>query len=517
MSLFRSIAAIGGLTAVSRVLGFVRDVLMAGLLGAGPVADAFFVALRFPNLFRSLFAEGAFSAAFVPIFVGELATGGRARAIVFAEQTLAVLTTALLIFVLLVEVMMPAAVALLAPGFVGGPSFDLAVEFSRLTFPYLLFISLTSLQGGILNALGRFAAPAATPILLNLSLITALLGTGPLLPTRGHALAWGVVAAGILQFLWLMGSCGKEGVWLRMPRPRLTAQVRRLLRRALPVAFGAGVYQVNVMAGTVLASLLPAGSVSYLFYADRLSQLPYGIIGVAVSTALLPVLSRQVRVGEVHAALHSQNRALEFALFLMLPAASALLVLANPIIDVLFRRGAFGAIQVHETATALQAFALGLPALMLVKSLTPGFFAREDTATPVKIAAFSAVLNVAMAALMMLWLRHVGIALAASIANWVNAALLATVLQRRGFLSLDARLKQRLPRMMLASTGMAVGLFALGRLLGAWMMGPFGQRAMVLVLLVAVGLAAFAALSHLCGAAKVSELKGLLNRQSAPA
>lgn len=517
MSLLRSIATIGGLTALSRLLGFFRDVLMAWLLGAGPVADAFFVALRFPNLFRSLFAEGAFSAAFVPIFVDELATGGRAKAIVFAEQTLAVLTTALLVFVLLIEAVMPAAVAVLAPGFVGGPSFDLAVEFSRLTFPYLLFISLTSLQGGILNALGRFAAPAATPILLNLSLITALLGTGRLMPTIGHALAWGVVAAGILQFLWLMASCGKAGVWLRMPWPRLTAQVRRLLRRALPVAFGAGVYQVNVMAGTVLASLLPAGSVSYLFYADRLSQLPYGIIGVAVSTALLPVLSRQVRMGEVQAALHSQNRALEFAIFLMLPAAAALVVLATPIIDVLFRRGAFGALQVQETAAALQAFALGLPALMLVKSLTPSFYAREDTATPVKIAACSAVLNVALAALTMPWLRHIGIALAASIANWANAVLLAVVLQRRGFLRFDARFRQRLPRMLLANIGMAAALLVLASLLGPWMTGPFAERAMALGLLIFAGLATFAALSHLCGAAKVSELRGLLSRRRAPA
>ena len=517
MSLFRSIATIGGLTAVSRVLGFVRDMLLAALLGAGPVADAFFVALRFPNLFRSLFAEGAFSAAFVPIFVGMLATGGRTKAIVFAEQTLAVLTTALLAFVLLTEAAMPLAIMLLAPGFIGGPSFDLAVEFSRLTFPYLLFISLTSLQGGVLNALGKFAAPAATPILLNISLITALLGTGPLMPTMGHALAWGVVVGGILQFLWLMRSCGKEGVWLRMPWPRLTPEVRRLLRRALPVAFGAGVYQVNVLAGTVLASLLPAGSVSYLFYADRLSQLPYGIIGVAVSTALLPLLSRQVRTGESEAALHSQNRALEFAIFLMLPAAAALLVLAEPIIDVLFRRGAFGPAEVRQTAAALSAFALGLPALMLVKALTPGFFAREDTKTPVKIAVLTAVLNVGLAALLMVPLRHVGIALAASLANWVNALLLAAVLRRRGFLRFDARFRRRVPRTLLATGGMAVALFAVAALLHPWLMGSLAERASALTLLIGAGLASFAALAHLSGAARAHELKTLLRRGRAVA
>jgi putative peptidoglycan lipid II flippase len=512
MSLLRSIATIGGLTAVSRVFGFARDTLMAALLGAGPVADAFFVALRFPNLFRSLFAEGAFSAAFVPLFVGTMTSDGRTKAIIFAEQTLAVLTTALLVFILAVEIAMPAAILLLAPGFAGTPSFDLAVSFSRLTFPYLLFISLTALQGALLNALGRFAAPAATPILLNLSLITALVGTGPLMPTLGHALAWGVVAAGILQFLWLVGSCGREGIWLRMRWPRLTPDVRRLLRRALPVAFGAGVYQVNIMAGTILASFLPAGSVSYLFYADRLSQLPYGVIGVAVSTALLPVLSRQLRTGEVDAAHQSQNRALEFAILLMLPAAAALVVLAEPIIHVLFGRGAFGPAAVRETAAALSAFAVGLPALMLVKSLTPGFYAREDTKTPVKIAAVSAACNVALAALLMSPLLHVGIALAASLANWLNALLLAFVLYRRGFLRFDARLKSRLPRTLLASAGMAATLVAADRLAAPFLAGPFVERAASLAAIVVLGLLVFGILACAFGAAKPSEFRALLRR-----
>jgi len=512
MSLLRSIATIGGLTAVSRVFGFVRDMFMAALLGAGPVADAFFVALRFPNLFRSLFAEGAFSAAFVPIFVGLLSGEGRERAIAFAEETMGVLTTVLLGFIILVEVFMPFAIMALAPGFVGTPTFDLAVEFSRLTFPYLLFISLTALQGGILNAFGRFAAPAAAPILLNLSLITAMLGTGPLMPTVGHALSWGIVAAGIIQFLWLVGSCGRQGVWLRLRWPRLTPNVRALLWRALPVAFGAGVYQINILAGTILASLLPAGSVSYLFYADRLNQLPYGIIGVAVSTALLPVLSRQVRTGENDAALHSQNRALEFAFLLMLPAAVALIVLAHPIIDVLFRRGAFGASEVEQTATALAAFALGLPALMLVKSLTPGFYAREDTKTPVKIAIASAALNVALAALLMLTLRHVGIALAASIANWMNALLLAFVLRQRGFLRPDARLKKRLVRTLLAAAVMAAALGGMQIPLAPWMAASFVERAGSLAALIGAGLIVFGTMAHLTGAASLSEVKGLFRR-----
>ncbi|MBK8176408.1 MAG: murein biosynthesis integral membrane protein MurJ [Rhodospirillales bacterium] len=512
MSLLRSILTIGGLTSISRVFGFIRDTLIAAFLGAGPVADAFFVALRFPNLFRSLFAEGAFSAAFVPIFVGTLTTDGRDQALAFAERAMAVLTTVLLVFVLAVEILMPLAMMALAPGFIGTQTFDLAVTFSRLTFPYLLFISLTALQGGVLNALGRFAAPAATPILLNLSLIAALTGTGPLMPTPGHALAWGLVIAGIVQFLWLMGSCGREGVWLRMPAPRLTPDVRRLLRRALPVAFGAGVYQVNVMTGTVLASLLPSGAVSYLFYADRLSQLPYGIIGVAVSTALLPLLSRQLRTGDAAGALHSQNRALEFAIFLMLPAAAALVVLAAPIIDVLFRRGAFSPADVSETAAALAAFAVGLPALMLVKSLTPGFYAREDTSTPVKIAALSAVVNVAVAAALMGPMKHVGIALAASIANWLNAVLLAVVLYRRGFLRTDARLRARVPRTLLATAAMTGALWGLGRLTEPWLAGAFVARAAVLAALIAAGIASFGLFAHMLGAVRREEVLALFRR-----
>ncbi|MFO1152366.1 MAG: murein biosynthesis integral membrane protein MurJ [Rhodospirillales bacterium] len=516
MSLFRSIATIGGLTAVSRIFGFVRDLLIAAFLGTGPIADAFFVALRFPNLFRSLFAEGAFSAAFVPIFVGTLHQDGRERAIAFAEDTLAVLTTALLIFTLVMEIAMPWAIIGLAPGFIGSPTFDLAVEFSRLTFPYLLFISLTALQGGVLNAFGRFAAPAATPILLNLSLITALIGTGPWMPTMGHALAWGLMLAGIVQFLWLLGSCGKEGVYLRMPRPRLTPKVRQLLWRALPVALGAGIYQVNIMAGTVLASFLPAGSVSYLFYADRLNQLPYGIIGAAVSTALLPLLSRQLKAGRDADAMHSQNRALEFAFFLMLPAALALIVLATPLIAVLFQRGAFDAHAVEATAAALQAYAVGLPAFMLIKALTPGYYAREDTVTPVKVAGISAALNVIFSLALMGPLLHVGIALATSLASWVNAGLLALVLRRRGQLALDARLKRRLPRTFIAAALMAAAAAALDHSLGNWLADPFVQRVLWLSLLITVGLVTYGVAAQLTGAASVSELKALVRRRPGP-
>lgn len=516
MSLFRSIATIGGLTAVSRVLGFIRDVLTAALLGTGPIADAFFVALRLPNLFRALFAEGAFSAAFVPLFVGILQTEGPASARAFAERTLAVLTTALLGFVLVMQLAMGLVIYVIAPGFAGTEAYAYAVEFCRLTFPYLLFISLTALLGGVLNAYGRFAAPAATPILLNLSLIGAMLGAGPLVPTMGHALAWGTTVAGILQFLWLFVNTGRGAFWLRLPRPRLDEKVRRLLRRAVPVAFGAGVHQVNVLVDTTLASLLGTGAVSYLFYADRLNQLPHGIVGVAVGTALLPLLSRQFKLGHLEAALHSQNRALELAFLLMLPAAAALMVLAQPIIALLFERGAFGPEAVIATAAALSAYALGLPGFLLIKALTPAFYAREDTATPVKIAAVTMGLHISLSLVLMWPLQHVGIALSTALAAWFNAGLLALVLYRRRLLRIDARLRRRLPRILAATAVMTVAIWALREASMPYWTAGVVERGMAVATLIGVGLAVYAVAVQMSGAAHVGELRRLLRGGGTP-
>lgn len=511
MALVRSIATIGGLTAVSRVFGFIRDVMIAAFLGAGPLADAFFVALRFPNMFRALFAEGAFSAAFVPIFVATSERDGPAAARAFAEQALSVLTVALLAFLVAMLAAMPVAMHAIAPGFAGTPTFDLAVELSRITFPYLLFISLAALFAGVLNSLGRFAAPAAAPILLNLVLIVAMLAAGTRLPTMGHALAWGVSIAGVAQFLWLLIHTGWAGLWLRLPRPRLTSKVRLLVRRALPVAFGAGVYQVNILVGTILASLLPAGSVSFLFYADRLNQLPFGILGAAVSTALLPVLSRHVRSGDERRAMHSQNRALEFTLLLMLPAAAALIVLAEPFIAVLFQRGAFGADDVTQTAAALTAFATGLPALLLIKALTPGFYAREDTLTPVRIAVVTTLLNVLFSIVLMRIYAHVGIALAASAAAWLNALALAVVLRRRGFLVLDQAIRRRLPRLVVATAVMAAVLLVIDAQTSGMARDTVIGVANVAGTVLA-GVVVFAVMAQLTGAARLAEVRRMLRR-----
>jgi putative peptidoglycan lipid II flippase len=509
--LVRSAAVVGLYTGLSRLVGFVRDVLLAAFLGTGPVADAFFVAFKLPNFFRSLFAEGAFNAAFVPLYSEILTRNGREFAQAFAERALAVLLAALVVFVALSQIFMPTLMLGLAPGFVDEPEkFDLAVAFTRITFPYLLLISLVSLFGGVLNSLGRFAAAAAAPILMNLTLIAALLGLTRYLPTAGHALAAGVTLSGIVQFLWLALALQRSGLGLSLPRPKLTPKVRQLIKVALPAALGAGVVQVNLVIGVILASLLPSGAISYLFYADRLNQLTIGVVGVAVGTALLPLLSRQIATAETEAALNSQNRAIELALFLALPAASALIAVPQEIIGPLFERGAFTAADTEATAAALLAYSLGLPAYVAIKALTPGFYARQDTATPVKIAALAITINILASFILMRPLAHAGLALATAISGWVNAFCLAFVLNRRALWRADARLKSRLWRMAGASLVMTAALLALAKANEAWLGPSAGERLLALSLLVGGGVLIYGSASHLIGAAKVTEIRALL-------
>jgi putative peptidoglycan lipid II flippase len=516
MALLRSVATVGSFTLLSRIFGFVRDILTAALIGAGPVADTFFVAQRLPNLFRTLFAEGAFSAAFVPLFAGTLAEHGKEAARIFAEDALAVLLAALLGFVLLAEIFMPAVMAVIAPGFREDPEkFGLAVELARITFPYLLFIALVALQGGVLNSVDRFAAAAATPILLNLFLIAALLMMGRFGWRDGRALAWAVTGAGLAQFLWLLFSCARAGLALRLPLPRLTPGVRRTLTVMAPGTIGAGVTQLNLLISTALASLLPGGAVSYLYYADRLNQLPLGVVGIAVGTAILPPLSRQVRLGHAADAVTTQNRGIELALLLTLPAAVALGLLAAPILSVLFQRGAFGAADTAATAAALSAYAAGLPAFVLVKVLAPAFFARYDTATPVKVAITAMAANLCLTLVLMQLLAHVGIALATTVAGWINALTLLVLLIRRGHFGFDRRARRNLPRVGAAALGMGVVLALLRVALAPALAGPAASRIGALAGLVCAGLAAFGLLAVAFGIADWRDLWVRLRRQPA--
>src|SRR5229473_41386 len=499
MALLRSVATVGSYTLVSRVLGFIRDILTAAILGAGPVADAFFVAQRLPNLFRSLFAEGAFSAAFVPLASGALAEGGRPALREFAEEAFAVLFAVLLGFVLIGEIFMPTVMSVVAPGFGAEPGkFDLAVTLTRITFPYLLFISLTALQGGLLNAVDRFAAPAATPILLNLSLIAALLLMVRFGWHDGQALAW-----------------ARAGIMPRLRLPRLTPGVQETLRIMGPGVFGAGVTQLNLVISTALASLLAGGSVSYLYYADRLNQLPLGVVGIAIGAAILPSLSRQVRTGDAAGAAATQNRGVELALLLTLPAAAALIVLATPILTVLFERGAFGPAEAAATAAALAAYAAGLPAFVLVKVLAPGFYAHRNTATPVKVAVAAVAVNFVLTVVLMQFLAHVGVAIALSVAGWMQAVVLLVLLERHGHFRLDRRARGNIPRIAAATLAMAAILVGLRVLLAPALAGPALLRLGALAGLIAAGLFSFGALILGLRVTDWRELRGRMGRQAA--
>src|SRR5471032_3270221 len=462
MSLGRAIATVGGYTLLSRIVGFVRDIVLSAVLGSGAIADAFFVAFKLPNFFRRLFAEGAFSAAFVPLFARELQGEGRDAAVTFARQAHAALLVVLIPFSIVLILGMPQVLAVIAPGLRAQPAtFEMAVTFGRIAFPYLVFISLASLYGGVLNGIDRFAEVAFTPVLLNIALIGAVLGLTPMLPDAGYSASIGVAVAGLLQWLWLLYSCWRDGVSMKLLRPRYTEKVRQLVKLATPVAIGGGAQQVSTMLDVIWASLLPAGSISALYYADRLTQLPLGVIGIAIGTALLPLLARQLRAGQNEAAMANQNRAIEFGLLFSLPSMAALWILAEPMIRVLFEHGKFGPDDTMRTAGALVAYSVGLPAFMLVKALTPGFFAREDTRTPLYTAIVSIAVNVALNAVFVLAtpLAQFGIALSSSISGWLNVLLLAAVLRRRGHWQPDARLFSRTWRIAVATIGMSLALW----------------------------------------------------------
>ncbi|MDX1576184.1 MAG: murein biosynthesis integral membrane protein MurJ, partial [Kiloniellales bacterium] len=399
------------------------------------------------------------------------------------------------------------------PGFADDPEkFALTVELSRITFPYLLFIALAALLGGVLNSLYRFAAAAAAPVLLNVFFIAALAVVVPLLGLPGHVMAWAVALAGIAQFLLLHVAAARAGMSLRLPRPRLTPGVRRLLRLMVPGVLSAGAMQVNLLVATIIASF-QAGAVSYLYFADRIYQLPLGLIGIGLGIVLLPDLTRKIRGADEEAATASLNRGLELAMLLTLPAALALVVIPFPIITVLFEHGEFGRAARDATAAALAAFGLGLPAFVLVKVLQPGFFAREDTKTPFKITVLSVAANIALGLVLFWLLKHVGLALATSLAMWLNTALLALGLRRRGFFALDRRSRERLPRIALASVVMAVTLWIAQEMIGDWFLAALPTQIAGLALLVGGGILLYGAAALLVRAVDIHELRASFKRK----
>ena len=478
----------------------------------------FFVAQRFPNLFRSLFAEGAFNSAFVPLFAKRIEGEGEAKAHDFAVEVFSALLAWLLLFSGGAMLAMPLLMFVIAPGFSGDPSkFDLAVDLTRICFPYLLFISLTALQSGVLNSLNRFTAAAAAPIFLNLVMIGAnvvawLLSTGNT-PATGFIFAWGIFAAGVTQFVVLAIACRRAGMPLFPRRPRLTPDVKRVIILSIPGIVSGGITQINLVIATMIATTIDR-AVSYLYYADRLYQLPLGVIGVAIGVVLLPDLSRKLRAGNESGARHSQNRALELSLFLTLPAAMALMSIPVPIIQTVFEHGAFTRADTHAVAPAVLIFAAGLPAFSLTKVFQPGFFAREDTSTPMRFAIISVVINVITSFSLSYFYGHVGIAMGTTLAAWANACLLGFALSRRGYYDMDERLRHRLPRILVSSLVMG-GIL----LLGYWLLAAnyaegagFIAALWGLALLVAAGITTYFALAHFTGAMRLGEIKAMLTR-----
>jgi putative peptidoglycan lipid II flippase len=528
--MLRSVLTVGGWTMASRVLGLLRDMLMAALIGTGPVADAFFVANKLPNLFRRLFGEGAFNAAFVPEFAGLLTAEGPAAAQLFAQEAFAVMAFWLGALTVLGEIFMPQVMTVFAPGFTDDPAkFALTVELARITFPYLMLICLAALLSGVLNGMDRFAAAAGAPVLYNLFSIAAMIGLTPYVATVGHATAWGVSASGVVQLAMLGWAVHRAGVRLHIPRPRLTPHVRVLLRRMAPGLIGASATQLNQVVDVVIASLLPSGTVALLYYADRMQQLPLGVIGTAVGTALLPLLSRQVRGAAAHEAIGTLNRAIEYALFLTLPAALALAVSGFPIMFVLFGRGAFTAESARLSSQALVAYAIGLPAVVLLKVLTPAFFSRGDTATPVKIGMITLALNFGLnlvfnagavapagAPAWLPHLEHIGPPLATSLAAMFNVGCLGVLLVRHGHLVADAPMRRRLPRMALAAGAMAATLWVVQLVLfaPAKLEAAHGWRWAALAALVALGCAAYLLAGQVFGAFDARDALRMLSRRA---
>jgi putative peptidoglycan lipid II flippase len=524
VNLVRSLGSVGGLTLVSRILALVRDTLQASFVGAGFASDAFFVSFRLPNMFRALFAEGAFSAAFIPMFNKKVAEGGELSAgLKFAERTLAVLLPVLILFTLV----MLAAAWPVTWGLSGGfkdptpDQFAFAVSLSRITIPYLLLISLASLLGGILNSLERFWVNAAAPILLNLSMIAALWffhGDDAFETARAQAIS--VTVGGVLQLAWLIFACRRAGVSLKIRRPRLDADVRQLLKLILPAAVGAGAVQINLAISTALAGgLLDPGSISYIYYADRLNQLPLGLIGIGLGTILLPTVSRLLGAGKEAEAMATQNRGIELALFLTLPAAAAFIFAAEPIVRGLFQHGAFTERDSILCGWALSAFSIGLPSYVLVKVLTPGFYARADTRTPVRLALWSVAVNlignlILIPTLGRYGIGHVGPPLATALASTINVAALYIVLRKRGHFEADSQLKRRLPRLALAALIMGAVVWLLAPYADPWLTRSLIERGLALAVLVGGGALVYALACFLTGAFALGDLTALIRRRA---
>ncbi|MFT4793009.1 MAG: putative peptidoglycan lipid II flippase [Paracoccaceae bacterium] len=510
--MFRSFATVGGWTMASRVLGFARDMAIAAALGAGPTAEAFVIAFSLPNLFRRFFAEGAFNMAFIPMFAKKLEGEGDAPARAFAEDAMAGLAAVLIALTLIALALMPFLVLGLASGFAADERLTLATDYGRIAFPYIFFISIAALLSGVLNAMDKFAAAAAAPVLLNIILLGALTLAGMTDIDPGPALVWGVSIAGVAQMALLWRAAARAGMRLRLRRPRMTPELKRLAIIAAPAALAGGVVQINLVVGRQVASYFD-GAVAWLYYADRLYQLPLGVVGVAIGVVLLPDLARRLRADDAQGGRDATNRAAEFALALTLPASIALVAIPLPLVSVLFGRGAFGPEDAAATALATAIYGLGLPAFVLQKVLQPAFFAREDTRTPFKIALWGMAINVIVAIGLSPVIGFLAAAVGTTLAGWINVLMLWRRAQRFGdAVKIDARLTARAPRILAASLIMGLGAWALAGLAGGALAAP-GLRYLALAMLVAASMLIYFIAAAALGGLSFGEMKALMRRR----
>jgi putative peptidoglycan lipid II flippase len=482
------IFTVGGYTLLSRLTGFARDIMLAAILGAGPVADAFFVAFRLPNHFRAIFAEGAFNAAFVPAYAHVHGEQGEASAKLFANRVFTLLFLSQVVLLVAAWLFMPQAMSILAPGFSDdAQQRGLAIELTRITFPYLLLITLVTLYGGMLNVMHRFASAAAASIFLNISMM-ATLAFAVFFPTAGHAAAWGVLISGFLQYFLLAGDLATHGGLPRFAPLRLDEDIRAFFRALGPATIGSMGTQVAMFADTIIATFLPAGALSALYYADRLNQLPIGVIGIAIGTVLLPEMSRRLTAGDQAGAMAAQRRAFDFTLLFSVPFVAAFLAVPDVITRAMFARGAFTKGDAAAAGATLAAYAIGLIPFVLIRSAVSTFYARKDTATPVKASLTGLAVNMLLKVLLMGSLAQVGLALATAVGAWINLLLVLGFAVRAGYLELDRALMRSILKFAISGVILAAVLWLAAKFAAVQFSAMSGLRdEAALVLLIAVG------------------------------
>ncbi len=513
MKLLKAMATIASFTMLSRIAGMVRDMLTAAFLGVGPLTDAFFVALKLPNLFRRVAGEGAFSVSFIPLYSKTIEQEGEEEAAKFAGQIFSIMAITLSIFSASIMIGMPWVIHVIAPGFqYGSERYDLAVTLTRLTFPYLLLMSLTALFGGMLNTRGKFAPFAAAPIIFNLTLIFSILVVAGFFPTAGHAMAFGVTVSGILQLAMMIYFMRRHHILFHFQKPVFTEKCKKFFKLMGPGILAAGVFQINLFVDMMLASLLPAGAISYLYYADRLNQLPLSMVGIAVGTALLPMLSKSLASGDSAESKDLFNRSLEFCFFAAIPATVALLIVPYQMVTTLFEHGKFSAPDALQTSYVLMGYGIGLPAYVASKIFMTAFWAHQDTMTPVKISIITTLTNVMLSLLLIGLLGVAGIALATGLVGWLQVYMLHRQLKGNDEMEFDDRLRIVFPKIAICACIMGLVLSILSYVFQPYFIQALPIKILALLALLGGGAIIYALSIHVTGVLKLNDIKKYLKK-----